>query len=52
VAGREVGTLADGAQASGAHVLDWSSGALPQGIYLVNLRAGATQMTQKVLVSR
>jgi cytochrome c peroxidase len=52
VAGREVGTLVDGPQAAGSHVVDWSSRSLPQGIYLVNLRAGATQLTQKVLVSR
>jgi cytochrome c peroxidase len=52
VAGRDIGTLVDGEQASGAHVVDWTSGALPHGIYLVNLRAGATQLTQKVLVAR
>jgi hypothetical protein len=52
VAGRQVSTLVDGVQGAGSHTVDWTSGALPQGLYLVNVRAGNTQMTQKVLVAR
>ena len=52
VAGRQVSTILDGAQEAGLHTIDWTPGALPQGLYLVNVRAGARQMTEKVLVAR
>jgi cytochrome c peroxidase len=51
VTGRRVASLGSGLQAAGDRSVDWSSGSLPNGIYLVHLRVGPTQITSKLVVA-
>jgi hypothetical protein len=51
VSGRLMSTLVDSDQGAGDHLVEWSAGNLPRGIYLVNLRAGTAQLSRKVLVA-
>jgi subtilisin-like proprotein convertase family protein len=55
VSGRRVRSLVEGALDAGVHVCRWngrddSGRALSPGIYLVRLRAGGTQLTQRMVV--
>ena len=52
VAGRRIRTLVGGTLGAGDHAIDWSSEGLPPGLYFVSLKAGATQISHKVLVTR
>ena len=45
VLGRRVALLADGPAEAGAHVLRWSAGAAPPGLYLVRVTTGAGTRT-------
>ena len=50
VRGREVRTLANGREAAGLHVLRFTAGGLPAGVYFVHLRAGAISQSQRVVL--
>ncbi len=57
VNGRRVSTLANGAWGAGRHAIHWSTlgdggERLPNGVYLVQLRAGETRTARRVLVIR
>jgi len=51
VTGRRVARLGNGMQAAGDRSVEWRSGNLPNGIYLVHLRIGQTQVSGKVVVA-
>ena len=50
--GREVAVLADGHREAGAHEALWETGDLAPGVYVVQLRAGASVLTERVVVVR
>lgn len=50
--GREVAVLADGRYATGDHAVAWNASALPSGIYLYTIRAGAYHETKKMILAR
>ena len=52
VLGRRVATLAEGAQAAGPHEATFDAAALPAGIYVLRLTAGAQATTARVTVAR
>jgi cytochrome c peroxidase len=52
VTGRRIQTLVGGTLGAGDHAVDWSAQALPRGLYFVSLKAGETQISNKVLVTR
>jgi hypothetical protein len=57
VAGREVATLVDARLAAGAHAVRWdgrdaAGGAVPSGVYLVRMRAGAFEGRQRLVLLR
>lgn len=57
VSGRRLATLVDRDLARGRHAVPWSGAdaagrALPSGAYVIELRAGGTRMTQRVVLVR
>ncbi len=50
--GAEVAALAHGRYAAGAHRVQWVPGSLANGMYLMRVRAGSVDRTQKVIVQR
>jgi len=52
VAGRRVATVAEGRYSAGWHQLRWNRGRLPDGLYLVRLRAGGATRTAKLCLIR
>jgi hypothetical protein len=52
LAGREVRRLVDAPHPPGEHQVRFDTGALPNGLYLYRLRAGATEVTRKLVVTR
>ena len=53
VSGRQVAGLADGYYPAGYHSVDWvAGGAVRTGIYLVSLRFGWKEVTQRVVISQ
>jgi hypothetical protein len=50
--GRRVAVLADGVQAPGEYAAELDGSALPSGVYLVRLEAGAQQATKRVVLHR
>ncbi|HEY3296877.1 MAG TPA: T9SS type A sorting domain-containing protein [bacterium] len=50
VLGREVATLADGAQTAGVHSLTFDGAHLPSGIYFARLQAGQAVQTRKMML--
>ena len=50
--GREVAVLADGQHEAGVHELALDASALPAGVYVVVLEAGAQRLTERVTVLR
>lgn len=51
IQGREISRLADGWQSAGVHQVAWSGHQAP-GVYLLRLRVGRQQLTQKMVVLR
>ena len=52
VLGRRVAVLAEGAQAAGDHEATFDASALPAGVYVLRLTAGAQTATARVTVAR
>ena len=52
VLGREVATLAEGAQSAGSYTTRWAAAGVAPGVYLVRLQAGPTVATRRVVVVR
>ncbi len=52
VVGRRVALLAEGPMAAGPHEVTWEADALPSGVYVVRLGAGAQVQTQRVTLLR
>jgi hypothetical protein len=48
--GREVATLEDGQRTAGEHAVSWEAGAMPSGIYLYRLQAGAQSWTRQMVL--
>ncbi len=51
-AGREVVTLVDGWRDVGVHEVTWDAGTLASGVYLMNLRTGDREVTQKLFLTK
>ncbi len=52
VLGREVAVLADGVRPAGEQTVTFDASALPSGVYVVRLQAGAAALTQQLTVVR
>lgn len=50
--GREVAVLVDAVRPAGRHEAAFDAGALPAGVYLVRLAAGAETLTRPITVLR
>ena len=48
--GREVALLASAYRSAGLHLLDWSVGLYPPGLYFLSLRAGQSVVTKRIMV--
>lgn len=47
--GRQVATIVDSYQEAGTHAASWDAGALPAGVYFVQLQAGGQQATSTIV---
>lgn len=50
--GRNVAELASGHQSAGWHRVEWDAGAMPSGVYFIELRTPSTAMSRKLLLVR
>ena len=52
ITGRHVETLVEDFQFAGYHTLQWNASYYPSGLYLVNVKSGTFNKTQKIILMK